>query len=103
VASAPMLRLVPRASPPAPVAAPTTWAELQVTGPPARAGGAIAPVDGKLVLFGGYDESNTGVGGTWVWDGTAWSQIDGGPAPTPRYAAVMATPSQETAVTGGAR
>ncbi len=65
------------------------WGELGVTGP-SLAGGALSAVGGKLVMFGGYDVTNTGVASTWLWDGAAWTAV-AGPAPPPRYLASMAT------------
>lgn len=51
----------------------------------------MAPVRGKLVLFGGVNDGNTTLGDTWTFDGAAWTQLNiaGPPA---RYLAVMATP-----------
>jgi hypothetical protein len=68
----------------------TAWTQLQVTGP-TLAGGAMAAVDGALVMFGGYDEENSAVAPTWTWGGTSWIEL-AGPSPPPRYGAAMATP-----------
>jgi hypothetical protein len=43
----------------------------------------MAAAGDKVILYGGYDGTNTLVD-TWVWDGTAWTQLDvAGPGKRP--------------------
>ena len=53
-------------------------ARFSTGGPAPRAGASMAfdPELGQVVLFGGTGAT----GDTWIWDGTAWSEV---PAPTP--------------------
>jgi hypothetical protein len=51
------------------------WTNLHVAGPPARLGAVMAPLDGKLVLFGGNDYARL-LSDTWTWDGVAWKELD---------------------------
>jgi hypothetical protein len=65
----------------------STWTQLGVTGPVARAGATATAWNGGIVLFGG-SESGTYVADTWVWNGAAWvSQTATGPAT--RFGAAM--------------
>jgi hypothetical protein len=50
----------------------------------------MAPVDGKLVLFGGVGPGMN-LADTWTWDGTVWTQIDVA-GPSARAGTAMATP-----------
>jgi hypothetical protein len=53
-----------------------TWQQrFPATSPPARnkARATFDPVNGEVVLFGGYDGTNF-LGDTWTWDGTNWQQ-----------------------------
>jgi N-acetylneuraminic acid mutarotase len=50
----------------------TTWARLDVTGPSARAGMAMATLNGGVVLFGGVDEADNDYDDTWTSDGSSW-------------------------------
>jgi hypothetical protein len=45
-----------------------------------------------VILFGGFDASDTYVGDTWEWDGASWTERTPaiGPSPSPRYGAAMA-------------
>jgi hypothetical protein len=65
--------------------------KLDMAGPPGRTEAVMTPVHGKLVLFGGINNSNTNLGDTWTFDGSTWTQlaVAGPPA---RYAAVFAAP-----------
>ncbi len=68
----------------------TTWTQLNVSGPSARMGAAMAGSgDGKLVLFGGAACDSTVLQDTWVWDGTSWTKLDV-PGPPARAFAAMA-------------
>ena len=68
----------------------TMWNSLDIPGPPATFGAAIAPLGGSLVLFGGVDSIGTQcLSGTWRFDGTAWTELPiKGPAA--RVGALMA-------------
>lgn len=64
------------------------WARVATTGPSARALHAMAydALRGKVVLFGGtpiFGPDAPSFGGTWEWDGEAWSHVASG-GPTPR-------------------
>ena len=63
-----------------------TWSQLNVSGPTPRCCGAMAPLNGKLVLFRGSGALSGGPPGMatvlsdiWIWDGAAWTQQKGGP------------------------
>lgn len=63
------------------------WTQIQVSGPPSRAEGAMAfdSRRGRFVLFGGYNRNEEGInrlGDTWEWDGMHWIELNvEGPAP----------------------
>jgi N-acetylneuraminic acid mutarotase len=77
------------------------WSQTHVGGPvvnpeflpqfSGREYAVMAPLDGKLVVFGGEDHGNGDLSDTWVWDGVSWTQrkVAG---PRARWSAVMATP-----------
>jgi N-acetylneuraminic acid mutarotase len=73
-----------------------TWTQRNVAGPSARSWASMAPVAGKIVLFGGVTFGGDPIhplqlSDTWVWDGTAWAEVDvSGPAA--RQNAAMAGP-----------
>jgi Kelch motif len=54
----------------------TSWTEVAVRGPSPRTGAAMATLNGKVVLFGGEDDTNSLVDDTWTWDGTRWTAED---------------------------
>jgi Kelch motif protein len=65
----------------------TTWTNITPsTGNPVARESASMAYDagiGKVVLFGGYEASTTGLlNDTWTWDGAAWTQVTslGGPS-----------------------
>jgi N-acetylneuraminic acid mutarotase len=81
------------------------WTQLQVTGPPARFAAVMAPLDGKLVLFGGDDDATASgsvpdLSDTWIWDGTAWTELDV-TGPAGRDGAVMAPLDGKLVLYGG--
>jgi N-acetylneuraminic acid mutarotase len=78
----------------------SVWTQLEVTGPSARYGAAVASLGGKIVLFGGFNGDNEILGDTWTWDGVAWTQLDG-VGPSARYGAVMAPLGGVLVLTGG--
>src|SRR5438552_1068094 len=70
-----------------------TWAKLRpATTPSPRAGAAMAydPGLGRVVMFGGYDQTGY-LNTTWAWNGTTWKhvQIPPSQSPPPRAAAGM--------------
>jgi hypothetical protein len=75
------------------------WTTLSAPGPAARTNAVMAPVGGKLVLFGGIGFSDPNaypmvspcLSDTWTWDGTAWTPSDA-TGPSARGLAVMGTP-----------
>jgi N-acetylneuraminic acid mutarotase len=64
----------------------------------------MAPLGGKLVLFGGSGTQDPSPGGylsdTWTWDGTAWTELSV-TAPSPRTQAVMAPYDGKLVLVGG--
>ncbi|MGH7580175.1 MAG: Kelch repeat-containing protein [Gemmatimonadales bacterium] len=64
------------------------WTPMNVAGPSARSGAAMAYDPGRrtLVLFGG---SGGPLGDTWSWNGRTWTRLDLPPAPG-RFNTVMA-------------
>jgi hypothetical protein len=72
----------------------TTWTQLDdsplgctnncASSPPGRQLASMAsdPADGGTVLFGGETGNNvsSNLNDTWVWNGTAWAQVDDNPA-----------------------
>ena len=82
----------------------TNWSQvLPSTSPPARIGGCMAAVAGKLVLFGGA------VGGvpevdlddTWTFDGSEWVQAVVSHAPRARSSANMVSMPGKAMLYGG--
>ena len=61
-----------------------TWALVSAFGPPARWGHELAYDEnrGRVVMFGGFDGGF--LGDTWEWDGTSWTPVTGGTAPSAR-------------------
>jgi hypothetical protein len=52
-----------------------TWTQQPVAGPSARVQQAMAPLNGKVVLFGGGGALvGSYLNDTWEWDGGAWTQ-----------------------------
>jgi N-acetylneuraminic acid mutarotase len=83
------------------------WTQMTVTGPSAREYAVMAPLNGKLVLFGGESCSGAGTyptcgdeGDTWTWDGTAWAEV-ATTGPGARAYSAMATLGAESLLVGG--
>jgi hypothetical protein len=80
------------------------WTPLiHVSGPSARYGSVMAPLGGKLVLFGGVGHDDAGsvdLSDTWTWDGAVWAElaVQGPPA---RAFAVMAPFNGQLFLFGG--
>jgi hypothetical protein len=74
-------------------------------GPAARTGAAIAydPATGDVVLFGGTGSDGQVLAGTWLWDGSGWSEAGPVDSPPARYGAEMAwdPQSQRVILLGG--
>jgi hypothetical protein len=73
----------------------SNWVQIASSGPSVRSGPASAydPVSGNVVLFGGYQDTETGVvylNDTWLFDGTTWTQATSKSAPSPRTSTTMA-------------
>ena len=74
-------------------------------GPAARAGAAMAydPATGDVVMFGGTGSDGQALAGTWLWDGSGWSEAGPADGPPARYGAEMAwdPQSQRVILLGG--
>jgi N-acetylneuraminic acid mutarotase len=77
----------------------SAWTQLMVTGPPGRDGATMAPLDDKLVLFGGFNDSGP-LSDTWTWDGTSWAQLNV-TGPSARQSATMAALDGKLVLFGG--
>lgn len=68
------------------------WREIATsTTPPGRTGGMMASLGGRLILYGGLGEDETGLGvhdDTWAFDGEAWSIVIASGAPQIRRGGV---------------
>jgi hypothetical protein len=75
--------------------------------PPPTADGAMTAIGSRIVLFGGWITTPASPtvrqlsGGTWEWNGTAWTAI-GGPAPAARAGAGLAADASTAYLFGGA-
>jgi hypothetical protein len=67
-----------------------TWLQRADAGPSARAGHSMTTRGGRLVLFGGGDQTHS-FADTWEWDGSAWVERASSSAPPARQFAAMAT------------
>jgi len=85
----------------------TTWTERPFTNAPSKREEMVMAFDAsrrQTVLFGGIDgDTNTLLGDTWEYDGTAWQPIAPASSPTPRYRCAYAydTTRQRLVVYGG--
>jgi N-acetylneuraminic acid mutarotase len=81
----------------------SAWMERKVPGPSPRGGAAMASLDGKVILFGGYapnDQGPAALGDTWEWDGASWSPRDV-PGPSPRWSGAAAMLKGKVVLFGG--
>jgi N-acetylneuraminic acid mutarotase len=88
----------------APVGASTVtgrWTVIDDAGPAARLDHTLSadPQAGRLILFGGRDDSGTPFGDTWVYtpEENAWTPIDGD-APSPRFGHAVAVDAANRAL-----
>jgi hypothetical protein len=74
-------------------------------GPAARTGAVMAydPATGDVVMFGGTGSDGQVLAGTWLWDGSGWSEAGPVDSPPARYGAEMAwdPQSQRVILLGG--
>jgi N-acetylneuraminic acid mutarotase len=78
------------------------WAQVNVTGPPARDGHAMATLGNDVILYGGCAPSGQFLDDTWVWNGVQWSQVAlTGPNPGGRCGHAMATAGSSVVLFGG--
>lgn len=75
-----------------------SWSPRASSGPSGRMQGALASLNGKVVLFGGY--GGTTLGDTWVWDGSTWTdkKVAGPPA---RFGAAITRLGTKLVLFGG--
>ncbi|MBM4063600.1 MAG: hypothetical protein FJ265_21245 [Planctomycetes bacterium] len=72
--------------------------------PVERSGGRVvwSPVDGGVLLWGGYDPQATFRAETWLWNGSDWLQRPAAQAPSPRWEfAFLEDPSGGVSMLGG--
>ncbi len=77
---------------------------LAATGPGVRVGATGTVLGANLVFFGGGSAASDGMvtfDDTWLWNGTAWTQVFPSGAPPPRIAAHMATLGNQAVLFGG--
>lgn len=80
-----------------------SWTELEPSAsPPARVQAAIANAlaQGGLVLFGGWDgsDSSSALADTWVWNGATWQEANLATSPSARWGAAMSYDSNSNDV-----
>lgn len=67
------------------------WQQRLVTTPHRTAAAAAFDLDRQqVILFGGTDENNTGVGSIVVWNGATWATVTGRPEPLVREGSALA-------------
>jgi PKD repeat protein len=78
------------------------WNVVAATSPSAREGAAMVNYGGGVLMFGGYGA--TLLAETWLWNGTAWTQLTTLPAATPaaRANAAIAYTGSKVVLFGGA-
>ena len=75
------------------------WTKLADDGPSPRKGAMMAPLAGRVVLFGGMDASGTALSDTWEFDG-AW-HMSSATGPSARAFGSMATLGNTVVLLGG--
>jgi N-acetylneuraminic acid mutarotase len=76
------------------------WKQIVVNGPPARNGANMATVNGRPLLFGGFNGTDN-YNDTWVWNGAAWVSLGADSGPGARNVGTMATLNQTVVLFGG--
>jgi hypothetical protein len=74
------------------------------TAPSARGGAQLAYDGEQLVLFGGYTgsgSSKTPLGDTWLWNGTAWTEVQPDQSPPAAHSGQMAYDGRTAVLYGG--
>jgi N-acetylneuraminic acid mutarotase len=81
----------------------TSWVQLSVTNPtPIREYGAMAPLGGDVILFGGDPGGlDMQLQDTWLFNGASWAQIATSVEPPARQDAMMATLGSKVVLFGG--
>lgn len=83
----------------------STWRKLVTpTSPPERQQHGAAALGNSLLIFGGLRYAfggNTLLGDTWLWNGQAWTELQG-PAPSARLGSALATLGNRIILFGGA-
>ncbi len=77
------------------------WTQHTVPGPTGRRNAALAPLGGKLVLFGGSDKNGKLLADTWEWDGNGWTLRMPAHSPPGRAYHSMATLGSKVVMFGG--
>ncbi len=77
------------------------WTQHMVPGPTGRRNAALAPLSGKLVLFGGSDKNDNLLADTWEWDGNGWTPRMPAQSPPGRAYHSMATLGNKVVMFGG--
>jgi len=78
-----------------------TWTQLHpATAPAARYGHAMALLDGKIIMFGGFD-GHSSLDDTWAWDGVDWTRRVPVQSPPPRRDASVAAVGHSLVLYGG--
>ena len=77
------------------------WTQLQVAGPSAREGAAMAVLGQKVFLYGGSGASGAFLSDMWAWAEGKWTQVAlTGPTPGGRYGHSMVTVGNEIVLFG---
>ncbi len=85
--------VLPTSAGAAPTVPPSTWTNPAPTTSPSGLSNASMTndlTDGGSLLFGGEDSTGTFQAGTWIWNGTDWSEDSPATSPTPRINAALA-------------
>ncbi|HEX7666700.1 MAG TPA: kelch repeat-containing protein [Polyangiaceae bacterium] len=82
-----------------------SWTKLDIPGPSPRSDAQCASRNGQIVLFGGMQSTsdggpNTTLGDTWIFDGGAWTEIEG-VQPPPTLGGAMAALGGKVVLYGG--
>ena len=78
----------------------TTWNQLSVSGAPAQSLGAMAALDGTLVLYGGEGSTAVASSPLSIWNGTQWAEVNV-PDPSATVLVAMAPLHDRVVLFGG--